>query len=90
MDNPEAKHDASFAQWLAEVDTVLQQKFGYVHDQLPDWGYVDAFDLGVAPADAAQLVMDSAWADADESGAVTSLIAHLAEDHPGEAGTDHP
>jgi hypothetical protein len=43
----------SFEQWMADVDRCLEQKCGLTHEDLPDWGYYDAYDDGMTPKGAA-------------------------------------
>lgn len=82
MEANDEEERARFDSWLADVDRHLMEFADFQADGLPDCGYWDAFTLGVSAADAAQLVLRTAIVDADESGDITALIAHLAEDSP--------
>lgn len=44
----------TFAEWMEDVNEQLLVRCGLTSDDLPDWGYRDAYDAGIAPAVAAR------------------------------------
>lgn len=49
-----------FEEWKARVDRILLFSTGLTSDDLPDWGYADAFDAGLSPKEAAQSALSEA------------------------------
>ncbi len=43
----------TFAQWMREVDAILENKCGLSHQDLPDIPYRDMYDAGKGPKAAA-------------------------------------
>ena len=50
----------TYETWKAEVDQWLSRLCGLVSDDLPDWGYADAYEDGVPPKTVARRVMRAA------------------------------
>lgn len=46
-------NDQGFIVWLRKVDSLLINKTGMSHEDLPDYCYRDAFDRGEAPSQVA-------------------------------------
>ena len=45
--------DLSFEVWMARVEDVLSRTFGFGSADLPEWGWVLAWDAGMTPGRAA-------------------------------------
>ncbi len=43
----------TFAQWMAQVNVIIQRRTGYTADDLPDYCYLDAWRFGDTPEEAA-------------------------------------
>lgn len=49
----EADGDREFAVWMYRVDRVIRERTnGFGHRDLPDWGWRDAYNDDLSPADA--------------------------------------
>jgi hypothetical protein len=50
--------DAAYRAWMTEVDRALERMCGLASDELPDYGYRDAFDAGEPPGEVATEVLE--------------------------------
>lgn len=57
---PVAKPNPKFDAWMAKVNAAVVKKCGLSADDLPDWGYFDAFEDGFSPAAAANAAIKAA------------------------------
>lgn len=57
------KPKLTFEQWLKEVDRYVVALCGLGADDLPDWGYRNAYDDGVSPIAAARKAYRAARAE---------------------------
>jgi Family of unknown function (DUF5419) len=55
-----AKTRQTFEQWKLAVNQAIERKVGMSSDDLPDWGYADAYEDGLSPASAASSAIRSA------------------------------
>lgn len=49
--------DATFEQWMREVDSRLSDETGSTSDDLADYLYYDAYDTGMAPGEVVSEVL---------------------------------
>jgi len=50
----------SFDDWMAAVDECLEENFGVVSDDLPDWDFWNAWDSGMSVAKACREIIKNA------------------------------
>ncbi len=60
---PEAQPVPGFAAWMAKVDAIIAAKFGVGADDLPDFLYLDEFEDGATPKQAAFAAIKAAKED---------------------------
>ena len=46
--------DRAFADWLGDVDRILESKIGLGSEDLPDWNWREAYDEESEPEDAVE------------------------------------
>jgi hypothetical protein len=52
-------NEATYMQWKARVDALLESQIGLSSDDLPDQNYREWFESGMTPSEAARKVMDA-------------------------------
>lgn len=55
--------DQGYIMWMRKVDSLIIQKTGLSHEDLPDYCYRDAFDRGEAPSQVATKAIKAARED---------------------------
>lgn len=50
----------SFKEWKGEVNQAIQDEIGFTADDLPDYGFYDAYEDAVEPTEAAAECIDAA------------------------------
>jgi hypothetical protein len=57
---PVAKPNPAFDAWMAKVNALIVKKTGVDADDLPDFCYLDEFEDGATPAQAAKAAVQAA------------------------------
>lgn len=48
----------TFEAWMKRVDRIIVRHFGVGADDLPDWGYHDAYEDGLTPSECFQTMQE--------------------------------
>jgi hypothetical protein len=58
--------DLNFEVWMTRVEEILEKTVGLVSADLPEWGWLLAWNAGMTPARAAAKAIEHAGLDATE------------------------